>query len=151
MNENELKNHIASTHGASTLRSRPRNSIINLKPVCKSIWLDETCKIRDCPRAHPPRCSKPDCLILDKDGKFSNVMTGTLVKKARRKRKTIFPNLGIARQIIFNHLLVGDSQHTLPVINLVNLPGPRYLSGKNLLHLKINGSNLVIPLIHVGV
>ena len=72
MNENELKNHIATAHGASTSSATngdtlvTGNSSINLKPVCKFVWLNENCKTQDCPRAHPPRCSNPDCLIMDR-------------------------------------------------------------------------------------
>ena len=36
-----------------------------LKPICKLVWLGADCQIQDCPRAHPPRCTNPDCLVLD--------------------------------------------------------------------------------------
>ena len=69
--ENDLNIHIANTHAPSTSSS-------NLKPVCKSIWQNETCKTLDCPKAHPPRCENPDCLIIDQ---------GLLCRKTLQCRK----------------------------------------------------------------
>ena len=40
-------------------------SVVTLNPVCKSIWLGSICQTTDCPRAHPQRCSNPDCLVMD--------------------------------------------------------------------------------------
>ena len=64
--ENDLNNHMNTIHGSSTSKEATRISNVTnrnpsntLKPICKSVWLDETCKTQDCPRAHPPRCNNP--------------------------------------------------------------------------------------------
>ena len=41
------------------------NPAVNLNPICKSIWLGTACQVKNCPKAHPPRCKNPDCLIRD--------------------------------------------------------------------------------------
>ncbi len=31
------------------------------KKLCKSVWRDDICRVKDCDRAHPPRCGDPRC------------------------------------------------------------------------------------------
>ena len=51
--ETDLNTHAQSVHE----EKRPL--------ICKSIWQGKVCEITDCNRAHPRRCSNPDCLIRD--------------------------------------------------------------------------------------
>ena len=56
-----MKNHFESVHEGKKLNSPG----VGLNPICKSIWLGVSCQVTDCPRAHPPRCTNADCLVLD--------------------------------------------------------------------------------------
>ena len=59
--------HSASASNASVDSSKMTSTGSNtiLKPVCKSIWQNVPCQTANCARAHPIRCEKPDCLIVD--------------------------------------------------------------------------------------
>ena len=70
--DNDLDSHISNINGASTSSEpvknsskTPKRSSSNLKPTCKSIWLNENCKTSDFLQAHPHGCQNPDCLIMD--------------------------------------------------------------------------------------
>ncbi len=36
----------------------------NKKKLCKSVWRDDVCRVKECDRAHPPRCGDPGCFPM---------------------------------------------------------------------------------------
>ena len=57
--EEDLNFHIASSHQGKN------QSIVTLNPICKSRWNGTVCEIVDCPKAQPPLCENPNCLVRD--------------------------------------------------------------------------------------
>ena len=38
------------------------------RKLCKSVWRDDVCRVKECDRAHPPRCGDPRCFPVRRSG-----------------------------------------------------------------------------------
>ena len=70
------------------------DSGVSLNPICKSVWLGVACSTNDCTRAHPPRCTNPDCFVLDQGlPRWKTLQCRSWHGKPKAK-----PNLGKAKK-----------------------------------------------------
>ena len=103
LGQSDLDRHMASVHGPSTSVANPNiensksiaknSSVARISPekkICKSIWLNETCQTTNCDSAHPPRCSNPDCLILDQGLPRWKILQCRNWHAAPKKKKQFF-------------------------------------------------------------
>ena len=161
LSQPELDIHMATVHGPSTSVTNPNtensepvakvSSLARISPekkICKSIWLNETCQTTDCDRAHPPRCKNPDCLIIDQGLPKWKILQCRNWHSLPKKKKFFKPQLRFNSKAYRTQPSVsGETQCTHQIVNIL---GPRYLSGKNSHHRKIAVSNLVLQTIHAN-